>query len=89
MPADRHLQTEDLSFAIPLPATLPTEIGLRTPDLEMPAADKPDVSCDQDSADRTSRIRLVAYAKSQRRNFEPGHELEDWLAAEAEQRSGA
>ena len=34
-----------------------------------------------------SRYRLIAelaYCKAQQRGFEPGHELEDWLAAEAE-----
>jgi hypothetical protein len=34
-----------------------------------------------------SRYRLIAelaYFKAQQRGFAPGHELEDWLAAEAE-----
>jgi Protein of unknown function (DUF2934) len=34
-----------------------------------------------------SRYRLIAelaYFKAQQRGFEPGHEREDWLAAEAE-----
>ena len=29
-------------------------------------------------------IAQRAYYRAQRRNFEPGHELEDWLEAEAE-----
>jgi len=29
-------------------------------------------------------IRQLAYLRSQRRGFEPGHETEDWLAAEHE-----
>ena len=29
-------------------------------------------------------IAELAYFKAQQRAFEPGHELEDWLAAEAE-----
>jgi len=29
-------------------------------------------------------IEAAAYLRSERRNFEPGHELEDWLAAENE-----
>lgn len=33
---------------------------------------------------RDALIAEIAYFKSQRRNFEPGHEKEDWLAAEAE-----
>jgi hypothetical protein len=29
-------------------------------------------------------IELAAYLRAERRHFEPGHEVEDWLAAEAE-----
>jgi hypothetical protein len=36
------------------------------------------------SKPRDALIAEIAYYKSQRRNFEPGHEKEDWLAAEAE-----
>ena len=32
--------------------------------------------------DRRAWIARTAYAISQRRGFEPGHELEDWVAAE-------
>lgn len=35
--------------------------------------------------DRDSRVAVSAYYKAQARGFEPGHELEDWLAAEAEE----
>ncbi|RZL96390.1 MAG: DUF2934 domain-containing protein [Variovorax sp.] len=31
---------------------------------------------------REDRIREAAYAAADRRGFAPGHELEDWLAAE-------
>lgn len=34
--------------------------------------------------ERAERIRKAAYARSEARGFEPGHEEEDWLAAEAE-----
>jgi DUF2934 family protein len=34
--------------------------------------------------DRQSMIAKAAYLRAERRNFAPGHELEDWLAAEAE-----
>ena len=33
---------------------------------------------------REERIRNAAYAASERRGFEPGHETDDWLAAERE-----
>jgi hypothetical protein len=29
-----------------------------------------------------SLVAIAAYYLAERRNFEPGHELEDWLAAE-------
>jgi hypothetical protein len=34
--------------------------------------------------ERRSLIERAAYFRAERRNFAPGHELEDWLAAEAE-----
>jgi len=36
------------------------------------------------SRPRDALIAEIAYFTSQRRNFEPGHDKEDWLAAEAE-----
>jgi Protein of unknown function (DUF2934) len=33
---------------------------------------------------RNARVREAAYLRAQARGFEPGHELEDWLAAEHE-----
>jgi|HubBroStandDraft_1064217.scaffolds.fasta_scaffold503344_1 hypothetical protein len=33
-------------------------------------------------ADRRAAIRLHAYYRAERRGFVPGHELDDWLAAE-------
>jgi hypothetical protein len=32
--------------------------------------------------DRLTWIALTAYSMAERRGFEPGHELEDWLMAE-------
>lgn len=34
--------------------------------------------------ERRDMIAIAAYFLAQKRGFEPGHELEDWLAAEAE-----
>ena len=41
--------------------------------------------------DAEEAIRLAAYLRAERRGFEPGYELEDWLAAEREvaERTGA
>lgn len=36
------------------------------------------------SESREARIAERAYWRAERRNFEPGHELEDWLHAERE-----
>lgn len=35
-------------------------------------------------SERRSMIERAAYLRAERRNFEAGHELEDWVAAEAE-----
>jgi hypothetical protein len=35
-------------------------------------------------SERRSMIEFAAYLRAERRHFEPEHELEDWLAAEAE-----
>ena len=36
------------------------------------------------AAERRAMIADAAYFRAERRRFEPGHELEDWLAAELE-----
>jgi hypothetical protein len=35
--------------------------------------------------DKVSRIAVSAYYKAEARGYEPGHEIQDWLAAEAEE----
>jgi DUF2934 family protein len=35
-------------------------------------------------SERRSLIETAAYLRAERRNFQAGHELEDWVAAEAE-----
>jgi hypothetical protein len=39
--------------------------------------------------DRQLMIEREAYLRAERRGFEPGHELEDWLAAEHSLGAGA
>ncbi|MDZ4141815.1 MAG: DUF2934 domain-containing protein [Methylotenera sp.] len=34
--------------------------------------------------DKFSRIAVLAYYKAEVRGYEPGHEIQDWLEAEAE-----
>ena len=36
------------------------------------------------SASPTEHVAIAAYFKAEARGFEPGHELEEWLAAERE-----
>jgi hypothetical protein len=43
------------------------------------------VGCGQDL--RRAMTAEAAYYRAERRGFKPGHELEDWLAAEADVRS--
>jgi hypothetical protein len=35
-------------------------------------------------SERRSMIEMAAYLRAEKRNFEAGHEIEDWIAAEAE-----
>ena len=37
-----------------------------------------------DMSERMEHIATAAYYRAEARGFEPGHELEDWFAAEAE-----
>jgi hypothetical protein len=37
-----------------------------------------------EDAEHLQRVATAAYFMSQKRGFEPGHELDDWLAAEQE-----
>ncbi|MEC4747032.1 DUF2934 domain-containing protein [Methylomicrobium sp. Wu6] len=37
-----------------------------------------------DPSDKTARISELAYYKAEKRGFEPGRDLEDWLEAEQE-----
>ncbi len=52
--------------------------GART---EAPAATKVTV---HDLAELHQTIAVIAYQYAERRNFEPGHDMEDWLNAESE-----
>ena len=45
---------------------------------------KPSRARTSDPTRRRAMIAEAAYYRAERRGFEPGHELEDWLEAEAE-----
>ena len=61
-----------------------------TPQREMPAAPRAREENRERPAEQPSpedirrRIEMTAYFKAKARGFEPGYELEDWLAAERE-----
>jgi Protein of unknown function (DUF2934) len=44
----------------------------------------PDTRVETSSEDTRRRIAEAAYFRAKQRNFEPGHELEDWVEAESE-----
>ena len=54
------------------------------PDSESPTTPTAAIARGLSRIDRESMIRTAAYFRAQRRNFESGHALEDWLAAEQE-----
>lgn len=49
-----------------------------------PAGDRPDRPGSIDALTRHELIAQAAYFRAQHRGFEPGHEQEDWRAAESE-----
>ena len=49
-----------------------------------PRADTRVETSSADSEDTRRRIAEAAYFRAKQRNFEPGHELEDWVEAESE-----
>ncbi|HUQ24983.1 MAG TPA: DUF2934 domain-containing protein [Burkholderiales bacterium] len=65
-------------------------MAVKKPAKPQPAKPRIDLKAprDDDSQgdDVTRRIAEAAYYRAQQRGFEPGHELEDWIAAEREVR---
>ena len=49
-----------------------------------PEADRVDSAAEQ----TREEIAVAAYFRAEKRGFAPGREIDDWLAAEAERRSG-
>ena len=54
---------------------------LRKPAQATPA---PDTRTEASSEETRRRIAEAAYFRAKQRNFEPGHEIEDWIEAESE-----
>lgn len=51
---------------------------------EVDAQALPGIAIAENSDERHRKISAAAYARAERRGFEPGREEEDWLSAEAE-----
>jgi len=49
-----------------------------------PAQEKPNGASAMTTEEIRAMVSDAAYMRAQARNFEPGHELDDWFAAEAE-----
>jgi hypothetical protein len=69
------------------PAAEPAPTKRKTAVRKKAAADLPQGTQPPAGYDDKERIRVAAYYLAERRGFVNGHELEDWLAAEAEVRA--
>ena len=56
----------------------------KTPRKASQATPVPDTRTETSREETRRRIAEVAYFRAKQRNFEPGHELEDWVEAESE-----
>jgi Protein of unknown function (DUF2934) len=85
-PSDTNFRTAEALAAVTVPGTGKSETGkteTKTP------ARKPEIVRTEPRANLVpinleDEIRRLAYLLSERRGFEPGHEAEDWTAAERE-----
>jgi len=88
--AETKIATPEATAATPLAAettkkTQPKTNGTRK-SARMPENGKADSRSNLVPINLDDEIRELAYLFSERRGFEPGHESEDWLAAEHEVR---
>jgi hypothetical protein len=84
MPAEEHAMS-DTRTQNPSTASKPPRKPRRpVKATKRAAAEAAPVSVSLSAIDRGAMIATAAYFRAQRRNFASGHELEDWLAAEAE-----
>ena len=76
---------EERDFAPQLPVASPSsELSAELEQLEEPpdAGSAQETPTDPAAASRHEAIARAAYFLAEARGFEPGHELDDWLAAE-------
>jgi hypothetical protein len=56
----------------------------KAPRKAIQATPRPDTGLETSGEETRRRIAEAAYFRAKERNFEPGHELEDWVEAESE-----
>jgi hypothetical protein len=62
---------------------------ITVPSVGSPSVEAGESAHTASAPDRRLMIEREAYLRAERRGFEPGHELEDWLAAEHSLGAGA
>ena len=76
-------ERRDVTHPVTAPATaMPKPTGTRP--AQPPRASVISVKLNLAGEDRRQLIAEAAYLRAERRGFQPGKELEDWLAAEIE-----
>jgi hypothetical protein len=84
-PARRPRRTASATAAPASPRKSPAKSKAAKPKVARPEApERNDVATSLTPAERLRMIEQAAFFRAERRGFAPGHEFEDWLAAEAE-----
>ncbi len=89
-PARRTRRTASATAAPASPRKSPAKPKVAKPKVAKPKVARPkapeltDVATSLTPAERLRMIEQAAFFRAERRGFAPGHEFEDWLAAEAE-----
>ena len=84
-PARRTRRTASATAAPASPRKSPAKPKVAKPKVAKPkASERNDVATSLTPAERLRMVELAAFFRAERRGFAPGHEFEDWLAAEAE-----
>jgi hypothetical protein len=84
-PARRTRRTASATAAPASPRKSPAKPKATKPKVAKPKApERNDVATSLTPVERQRMVELAAFFRAERRGFAPGHEFEDWLAAEAE-----
>jgi hypothetical protein len=84
-PARRTRRTASATAAPASPRKSPAKPKVAKAKVAKPKApERNDAATSLTPAERLRMIEMAAFFRAERRGFAPGHEFEDWLAAEAE-----